>query len=84
LSKETWEISEQRGEGQRSQILIDSQLVEAIQAAFSESRAWSRRSLSTKLGIPNSTVHDVVTGKLGFRKIHAKWEDSHLSTWKDA
>ena len=73
-----WDTKETRGGDQRSSD-ITQERIEAIENAFDESRAWSLRSLSAKLDIPLSTLHGIITEKLKFRKVNAKWVPYELS-----
>ena len=53
---------------------------EAVLNTFDQTQAWSIRSLSANIGIPRSSLHDIITKKLKYKKLNAKWAPHQLDS----
>ena len=79
FKQNNWDVSETRG-GDHTRQEISEERIEAVLNTFHQTRAWSIRSLSANIGIPRSSLHDIITKKLKYKKFNAKWDPHQLDS----
>ena len=74
FKQNNWDVSETRG-GEHTRQEISEERIEAVLNALDQTRAWSIRSLWAHIGIPRSSLHDIIT-----KKLNAKWVPHQLDS----
>lgn len=73
-----FDIEDHRGGDSTSDAATEERIAQICEA-FDQTRAWSLTSLSAAIGIPRSTCHQIIRGKLKMTKKLKKWVPHELS-----